>query len=75
MLNLPNNISKRERIVRGVIGIVLIVGSLFAGKFFAVLIGLILAAEAALNYCVVVDLIQRFKLDGSNDKNPPNASS
>jgi hypothetical protein len=67
MLNLPNNISKRERIVRGVIGGILIVGALVGlGKVFAILVGLILIAEAALNYCVVIDLIARFKLDGNS---------
>jgi len=73
MFNLPNNISKRERIVRGVIGGVLIIGAIIElGKVFAILVGLLLIAEAGLNYCGIVDLIERFKLDGgSGSSNPP----
>lgn len=71
MFNLPNNISKRERIVRGAIGGLLLIGAIIGlGKVFAVLVGLLLIAEAGLNYCGIVDLIARFKLDGSNN-NPP----
>lgn len=70
MFNLPNNISKRERFVRGIVGAILLVGAAILGKGFAILIGLLLIAEAGLNYCGVVDLIGRFKLDGG-DANPP----
>ena len=71
MFNLPNNISKRERIVRGVIGGLLIVGALLGlGKAIAILLGLLLVVEAGINYCGIVDLIQRFKLDGG-DNTPP----
>ncbi len=71
MLNLPNNISKRERIVRGALGGLLIIGAVIGlGKVFAVLIGLLLIAEAGINYCVIVDLIGRFKLDGGTNTPP-----
>jgi hypothetical protein len=72
MFNLPNNINKRERIVRGVLGGLLIVAALLGlGTAIAVLLGLILVAEAALNYCVVIDLIERFKLDSNSNSNTP----
>ena len=71
MFNLPNNISKRERIVRGIIGGLLVIGTALLGKMFAILIGLLLIAEAGINYCGVVDLIERFKLDGGSNTTPP----
>jgi hypothetical protein len=71
MFNLPNNISKRERIVRGIIGGLLVIGAALLGKMFAILIGILLLAEAGINYCGVVDLIERFKLDGGGNSAPP----
>jgi hypothetical protein len=51
MLNLPTNIDKPERIVRAVIGAILILGGLVgAGPVFMFIIGVILIAEAALSY-------------------------
>ena len=74
MFNLPVNISKRERIVRGVLGGLLIVGTLLGlGHIFALLIGIILIAEASLSYCGVIDLIERFKLDSDKSNTPPSS--
>ena len=67
MFNLIANINKRERIVRGTIGILLLFGLLSGTeKFFAFIIGLALIASAALSYCGLYELITRFKLDGDN---------
>jgi hypothetical protein len=72
MFNLPCNIDKRGRIVRGTIGGLLIIGAILGlGHIFAILLGLILIAEAALNYCVIIDMIQRFNLDSDKPKTPP----
>jgi hypothetical protein len=67
MLNLPQNINKRERIVRGVVGALLIIGVIIGqGAAVAFLLGVILIAFAALNYCGIIDIIERFKLDGGS---------
>ncbi len=67
MLNLPNNIDKNERIVRGVIGGILIVGGILGlGQMFMLIIGILLIAEAAISYCGIIDLIGRM-----NKKSPP----
>jgi len=75
MLNLPQNISKRERVVRGVIGGLLIIGAIIGqGAAVAFLLGVVLVAFAALNYCGIIDLIERFKLDGGSSSTPENKS-
>lgn len=72
MLNLPININKRERMVRGAIGGLLVLGSILGlGHAFTFLIGAILIAEAAISYCGVIDLIERFKLDKNDSSTPP----
>jgi hypothetical protein len=72
MLNLPANINKRERIVRGAVGGLLIIGAVLGlGHIFAFLIGVILVAEASISYCGFADLIERLKLDAENNTTPP----
>ena len=61
MLNLPNNIGKNERMVRGVIGAVLLIGGILGfGQMFMLIIGILLIAEAALSYCAIIDGMNRF---------------
>lgn len=61
MLNLPNNLGKNERMVRGVIGAVLLIGGILGfGQMFMLIIGILLIAEAALSYCAIIDGINRF---------------
>jgi len=76
MFNLPCNIDKRGRIVRATIGAVLLIGAILGlGHIVAVLVGILLLAEAGLNYCVIVDMIQRFKLDSDKPKSPPSSKN
>lgn len=66
MFNLPQNINKRERIVRGVLGGLLIVFAILGlGQVFSFILGVVLVAYAALNYCGIVHVIEKFNLDGS----------
>jgi hypothetical protein len=67
MLNLPNNIDKNERIVRGVIGGILIVGGILGfGPMFMLIVGILLIAEAAISYCGIIDVMNRMA-----KKSPP----
>lgn len=63
MFNLPTNINKRERIVRGTIGGLLVIFALLGLHVLVFLVGALLIAEAFLSYCGIVDLVERFKLD------------
>lgn len=61
MLNLPNNIGKNERVVRGAIGALLLIGGILGfGPMFMLIVGILLIAEAALSYCAIIDGINRF---------------
>lgn len=72
MLNLPANINKPERVARGVIGGVLILGGLVgAGPIFMFIIGAVLIAEASLSYCGIVDGLSKME----KKKAAPAASS
>jgi len=71
MFNLPQNINKRERIVRGVIGGLLIVFAILGlGQVFSFILGIVLVAYAGLNYCGIVHVIEKFNLDGSKGNTP-----
>ncbi len=71
MLNLPNNIDKNERIVRGVIGGILIIGGILGlGQMFMLIIGILLIAEAAVSYCGIIDIMNRM-----GKKTPPPSST
>jgi hypothetical protein len=73
MFNLPTNINKRERIVRGSVGGLLLIGAILGlGHIFAFLLGILLVAEAAISYCGIVDLVEKLKLDADNNNTPPN---
>lgn len=68
MLNLPNNIGKNERVVRGAIGALLIIGGILnLGPMFMLILGILLIAEAAISYCGIIDLINRM----GQKKSPP----
>ncbi|MDX2165229.1 MAG: DUF2892 domain-containing protein [Gammaproteobacteria bacterium] len=62
MFNLPTNINKRDRMVRGILGGLLIVAAMIS-PVLVMLVGILLIVEAVISYCGVVDLIERFKLD------------
>jgi fumarate reductase subunit D len=62
MLNLPSNITKREKMVRGILGALLIVFAMIS-PILVMLVGIALIAEAVVGYCGVVQLIEHFKLD------------
>ncbi len=62
MFNLPLNISKREKMVRGILGALLIIAAMVS-PIIVMLIGVALIAEAVIGYCGVVQLIEHFKLD------------
>lgn len=62
MFNLPINISKREKMVRGILGAVLIIAAMIS-PIIVMLVGVALIAEAVIGYCGVVQLIEHFKLD------------
>jgi fumarate reductase subunit D len=62
MLNLPLNIGKREKMVRGILGAVLIIFAMIS-PVLVMLIGILLIGEAVVGYCGIVQLIEHFKLD------------
>lgn len=62
MLNLPSNIGKREKMVRGILGALVIVFAMIS-PVLVMLVGILLVAEAFVGYCGVVQLIEKFKLD------------
>jgi fumarate reductase subunit D len=70
MFNLPTNISKRDRMVRGILGALLIIAAMIS-PVLVMLIGILLIAEAAISYCGVVQLIEHFKLDADKPANKP----
>ncbi len=60
MLNLPNNIGKNERVVRGAIGGLLIIGGILGlGPMFMFILGILLIAEATISYCAIIDGMNR----------------
>jgi hypothetical protein len=72
MFNLPTNINKRERIVRGAVGGLLLIGAVLGlGHIFAFLLGILLVAEASISYCGIVDLVEKLKLDADNNNTTP----
>jgi fumarate reductase subunit D len=62
MLNLPLNIGKREKMVRGILGAVLIIFAMIS-PVLVMLIGILFIGEAVVGYCGIVQLIEHFKLD------------
>ena len=72
MINLPENINKRERMVRGAIGALCIIFALLGlGQVFSIIMGILLIAYAAIGYCAIVHVIDKFKLDSANSATPP----
>lgn len=75
MFNLPENINKRERIVRGTIGALLIIFALLGlGQVFSIIMGIVLIAYAAISYCGIVHVIEKFKLDSGGSSTPSSES-
>jgi len=62
MFNLPLNIGKREKMVRGILGAVLIIFAMIS-PILVMLVGILLIGEAIIGYCGLVQLIEHFKLD------------
>lgn len=75
MLNLPTNINKPERIARGVIGVILMLGGLVgAGPVFMFIIGILLVAEASLSFCGIIhvwNMIGEKKAGVQSSTTPP----
>ena len=62
MFNLPLNIGKREKMVRGILGAVLIIFAMIS-PVLVMLVGILLIGEAVIGYCGIVQAIEHFKLD------------
>jgi MFS-type transporter involved in bile tolerance (Atg22 family) len=64
MLNLSCNIESNERVTRLIIGAVALVGGLIGlGRWFLMLIGIVLIVEAFIGWCGIPMLAEKFKLN------------
>ncbi len=66
------NIEKSDRTNRLVIGAILILGAIFGfGRFWAVLMGIVLMVEGYLGWCGIPVLLAKFKKSDSTPPEPP----
>ena len=62
MFSVNCNIDKTDRINRAVIGLILCIGALIGmGKFFFMLVGLILIIEGIIGWCSIPHLMNKIK--------------
>jgi hypothetical protein len=62
MSNIVCNIDKADRTNRMVFGVLLVVGALIGlGKFFMILLGIILIAEGYLGWCGIPIVVAKWK--------------
>lgn len=66
------NIEKSDRTNRMVVGIVLVVGAILGfGRFWAILIGLVLIAEGYVGWCGIPIILAKFSKKSDNNSSEP----
>lgn len=69
-MSLECNIEKSDRTNRMVIGVILVVGAVLGfGRFWAILVGLVLIAEGYIGWCGIPIIMSKFKK--SDNTQPP----